>query len=225
MRSRWPFPAFFRRHLAWRRGGGASDRRQHSSREVFGGRSAAEDRGPKSCRTPQGAGAQRRSGVGGQGRECRSIGVARCAERTMLFMGCGAQRSSDRGDARRVTGARPATAGLQCASDGHTTGDATFHPWCSRRCCAGATETDHVPRVAVALWWVVCGWEARIGVRARPVGVEASNSQQASRGAILRARRGVSPRRLIVITAWQSMSGERVPTGTGKTSGRTSTGG
>ena len=40
---------FFRRHLAWRRGGGASDRRQHSSRKVLSRR-----RFRRSFRTPQG---------------------------------------------------------------------------------------------------------------------------------------------------------------------------
>ena len=60
------------------------------------------------------------------------------------------------GDTRRVAGARPPTAGPRYATAGHSTRAATFHPWCTQRCCAGATETGHVPLAAVALSWSCC---------------------------------------------------------------------
>ena len=73
--------------------------------------------------------------------------------------GCGAQRSSDQG--RPKGGRRPVYGRPAIPNRGRAAWAATFHPWSTQRCCAGATETGHVPRAAVAQ--LTYGW-LRVGI-------------------------------------------------------------
>ena len=113
---------------------GAGAQRRTVGRKVFGprrGRSAAE----VGCwRSREGVPQHRSSQM------CR---------KNDALQGCGAQRSSDQG--RPQGGRRPADHGRPAISDRRSQ-----HPGChlppvgTQRCCAGATDTGHVPRVAAA---------------------------------------------------------------------------